>query len=171
MAKKSFLARLKERGWKESPSGWVPPPPSLSKKPVTPARAKKTKHGGEGMNSLEARYAFEILDQEIALGSSQRWFFESFRLRLAPKTFYTPDFMVIKSDGSISFREVKGFLREDASVKFKWAREIYPFFEFEMWSRQRGEWCEILPNLKARTQLLKKTTSRSAKTSSTKTPC
>lgn len=150
MAKKSFLARLRERGWKESPDGWIPPAPGAAQKPNLVARAKKTRHAGEGMNSLEARYAFEILEKELSEGVASAWFFESFRLKLAPKTFYTPDFMVIKKDGQIVFREVKGFLREDASVKFKWAREAYPFFGFEMWGRRAGEWYEVLPSPKSR---------------------
>jgi hypothetical protein len=145
MAKKSFLDRLRERGWKESPDGWIPPAPGMQRKPQIPVRVKKTRATGEGMNSLEARYVVEILDPGVAGGNVAGWFFESFRLKLAPKTFYTPDFMVIKSDGQIVFREVKGFLREDASVKFKWAREVYPFFEFEMWGRRAGQWYEILP--------------------------
>lgn len=146
MAKKSFLERLRERGWKESPSGWVPPLPGTSLKEVTSVRVKKVRHTGEGMNSLEARYVYEILEEEMRSGDIQCWFFESFRLRLAPKTFYTPDFMVIKKGGAVAFKEVKGFLREDASIKFKLAREIYPFFEFEMWSRNGGVWKERLPS-------------------------
>lgn len=97
------------------------------------------------MNSLEARYADEILEKGIADGTISGWFFESIRLRLSPKTFYTPDFMVLMPDGAVSFREVKGFLREDAAVKFKWAREAYPFFEFRMLARKGGKWKELLP--------------------------
>jgi len=171
MAKKSFLTRLRERGWKESPDGWVPPPPGTASKQITPVRVKKVKHSGEGMNSLEARYAFEILEEAVKAEEVQCWFFESFRLRLAPKTFYTPDFMVIKKDGSIAFREVKGFLREDASVKFKWAREIYPFFEFEMWSRAAGEWKEILPASKhSKTPPVKKSPKKTKSIPETKAP-
>jgi hypothetical protein len=145
MAKKSFLDRLRDKGWKESPDGWIPPIPGARKNLLPPARAKKRRHSGEGMNSLEARYAVEVLDPAKDSGEVEAWFFESFRLKLAPKTFYTPDFMVIKKDGSIVFAEVKGFLREDAAVKFKWARETYPFFGFEMWGRRSGAWYELLP--------------------------
>lgn len=124
------------------------------------------------MNSLEARYAFEILEEGIKTGEIQAWFFESFRLKLAPKTFYTPDFMVIKKSGEISFREVKGFLREDASVKFKWAREAYPFFEFEMWSRLGGQWKETLPASKAQNSRQAKSakSEKQEKSSSGKSP-
>lgn len=145
--KKSFLARLRDKGWKEGPEGWIPPPPRAATALAVPPAAKARRRGtkGEGMNSLEARYADEVLEAETASGTAFRWFYESFRLRLAPKTFYTPDFMVLMSDGTISFREVKGFLREDAAVKFKWARELYPFFEFRMVARHAGSWKELLP--------------------------
>lgn len=94
---------------------------------------------------MEARYALEILEAQVAQGKIEKWFFESVRLRLAPKTFYTPDFMVIDRDGTVTFKEVKGFLREDAAVKFKWARESFPYFKFEMWGRKAGVWKEVLP--------------------------
>lgn len=97
------------------------------------------------MNSLEARYAVEVLDRGLEDGTVSRWLFEPFRLKLSSKTFYTPDFMALMADGTLSFREVKGFLREDAAVKFKWAREAYPFFEFKMIGRKAGQWKEILP--------------------------
>jgi hypothetical protein len=147
-AKKNFLARLRDRGWKESPAGWLPPPPGKSTQSLPRVVAKPPRPKREGMNALEARYAVEVVEQEIESGQASSWFFESFRLKLGPKTFYTPDFMVIMADGTVSFREVKGFLREDASVKFKWAREQYPIFDFKMVTRRSGQWKEQLPPLK-----------------------
>jgi len=147
-AKKSFLSRLRDRGWKESPEGWLPPPPGQMPPNTPKVAVKSPRPKREGMNALEARYVVEVVEEEVSQGRAFAWFFESFRLKLGPKTFYTPDFMVIMSDGSISFREVKGFLREDASVKFKWARELYPFFEFRMVTRRGSQWREQLPPLK-----------------------
>ncbi len=143
--RKGFLARLRAKGWKEGPEGWLPPPPGTPPSPLPRAHSRPLGRRREGMNSLEARYADEVLSAEIASGEICVWSFESVRLKLAPKTFYTPDFMVICSDGTVSFREVKGFLREDAAVKFKWARELYPSFEFKMLERKRGIWRELLP--------------------------
>lgn len=142
--KKGFLARLKDKGWKEGPEGWLPPPPGV-KPPPPQAQARKGGRKKSGMNSLEARYAEEVLERGVEDGVISSWSFESVRLRLSAKTFYTPDFMVLMADGVISFSEVKGFLREDAAVKFKWAREAYPFFEFRMMGRKSGEWREMLP--------------------------
>jgi hypothetical protein len=49
-------------------------------------------------------------------------------LRLADKTFYSPDFAVLtKADGTLEMHEVKGFWQDDARVKIKVAASIYPF--------------------------------------------
>lgn len=60
--------------------------------------------------------------------------FEGMVLRLAERTRYTPDFMVLLSDGTIEFHEVKGSWRapgqEDSRVKIKVAAEMFPWFVF-----------------------------------------
>jgi hypothetical protein len=56
--------------------------------------------------------------------------FESFRLRLAIKTWWLPDFMVVTSDGLIEFHEVKGIWQDAARIKIKTAAELYPQFLF-----------------------------------------
>lgn len=146
MKKISFLESLRQKGWKEGAEGWIPPAPgSVEKARAKKAKARVCKPTGEGMNSLEARYVVEVLEKEIERGEVIRWHYEPVKLRLAPKTTYTPDFMVIKEDGEIGFREVKGFMREDAAVKFKWARELYPYFSFQMITRKGGKWKEALP--------------------------
>lgn len=56
------------------------------------------------------------------------WFkFEGMKFRLADKTFYTPDFSVLFSDGRLEIHEVKGFWTDDARVKIKVAASMYPF--------------------------------------------
>lgn len=56
------------------------------------------------------------------------WFkFEGMKFRLADKTFYTPDFAVMRKDGLIELHEVKGYMQDDANVKIKCAAELYPF--------------------------------------------
>jgi hypothetical protein len=56
------------------------------------------------------------------------WFdFEAVKLRLADDTFYIPDFIVMLPDGLIEFREVKGYMRDDAAVKLKVANAQFPF--------------------------------------------
>lgn len=61
-------------------------------------------------------------------------FYEGVKLRLADNTFYTPDFMVLMSDGSIEFHEVKGSWKapnqDDARVKIKVASAIHSWATF-----------------------------------------
>jgi hypothetical protein len=64
----------------------------------------------------------------------EKVYYEGVKLKLANNTFYTPDFMVLKSDGSIEFHEVKGSWKapnqEDARVKIKVAAAIHTWAKF-----------------------------------------
>jgi hypothetical protein len=56
------------------------------------------------------------------------WFkFEGLKLRLADNTFYTPDYAVMLTNGSMECHEVKGYWMDDAKVKIKVAADLYPF--------------------------------------------
>jgi hypothetical protein len=78
------------------------------------------------MNKTEAAYAAYLEMQRI--GGMVAWYkFESVKLRLADKTFYSPDFAVMLSSGELQMHEVKGFWQDDARVKIKVAAELYPF--------------------------------------------
>ncbi|MDT3457364.1 hypothetical protein ROV96_19500 [Stenotrophomonas pavanii] len=61
------------------------------------------------MNRTEAAYA-EHLRALQAVGNVQWHRFEGMKLRLADKTFYTPDFAVMAADGVMECHEVKGAL-------------------------------------------------------------
>lgn len=78
------------------------------------------------MNKTEASYAV-LLEQLKVAGQIQWYRFEGLKLRLADKTFYTPDFAVMRDDGVIECHECKGFWQDDARVKIKVAAEMYPF--------------------------------------------
>lgn len=79
-----------------------------------------------GMNKLEAAYADALKLREMA--GEIAWFvFEGVKLRLADKTFYTPDFAVMLADGTMEMHETKGFWEDDARVKIKVAAAMYPF--------------------------------------------
>lgn len=83
------------------------------------------------MNKTEAAYAARLALLQRA-GEIQSFRFEPIKFRLADRTFYTPDFMVVIGD-EIQFHEVKGgYVEDDAAVKFKAAAEMYPEFEFQM---------------------------------------
>lgn len=97
------------------------------------------------MNKTELRYS-TILDVMRKAGVIVSWGFEAVKLRLADLTFYTPDFMVICSDGSIEFHEVKGSWKaqhqDDSRVKIKVAAEQHQWARFTSYefSRKRREW-------------------------------
>lgn len=78
------------------------------------------------MNSTEKDYA-NYLELLKRTGEIVYYSFDSVNLRLADKTFYKPDFLVMKSDGQLEIHEVKGFWTDDAKVKIKVAADKFPF--------------------------------------------
>jgi hypothetical protein len=92
------------------------------------------------MNRTEASYA-DILTRLQMTKHISAYRYESIKLRLAENTTYTPDFEVVRTDGSIEFHEVKGgFTREDSWIKLKVAAELYPEFKFYLCKYQKKIW-------------------------------
>ena len=132
----SVTEQLRRMGWCDEMIGRA----MIDGKPVSEAVAKsKVK---PEMNKTEALYALE-LDDLKRNGVVSEWWFESIKLRLAKRTWYTPDFFVLFSDGRMSFVEIKGFLRDDAAVKFKTIREKFSWAEFVMIRRVKGLWVSV----------------------------
>ena len=77
-------------------------------------------------NKTEQAYELEVLKPAMQDGSISWYRFEGIKLRLADNTFYTPDFCVMRSDGTMEMHEVKGFWQDDARVKIKVAADMYP---------------------------------------------
>lgn len=96
----------------------------------------------DGMNKTEARFAAE-LDWLKRDGAVVAWWFGAVKLRLADRTWYTPDFLVLYPDGRLRFVEIKGFMRDDAAVKFKVARETFRWAEWSMLRWQGGKWTPV----------------------------
>ena len=98
------------------------------------------------MNKTEFAYSMELEARRMV--GDILWFgFEVMTLRLAFDCRYTPDFAVLKADGSLQFVEIKGFLRGDADVKFRVAAEGFPFAEFVMLRKQKGGGWELMKHL------------------------
>lgn len=75
-------------------------------------------------NKTEAAYEEHLRSQ---LGTTIAWFdFEVYTFKLAPDTRYTPDFVVMRMDGTLEFHEVKGYFTDDAKVKIKVAASKLP---------------------------------------------
>lgn len=100
----------------------------------------RQRHQPGTMNKTEAKYAarLELLQKA---GEIVSYRFEAIKFRLADRTFYTPDFLVVTAD-EIQCHEVKGFWREDARLKIKVAAEMYPAFLFIalQWDRKQDAW-------------------------------
>lgn len=99
------------------------------------------------MNKTEGRYA-QYLELERLSGKILRYDFQPVNLRLAPKTFYCPDYRVITADGIVQFHDVKPARRsgtyystDDAFVKIKLAAELHPYTFLIAWPSKGGQWC------------------------------
>jgi hypothetical protein len=91
------------------------------------------------MNKTESLYAEHLRHEEQA--GRIVWFkFEAIKLRLADATFYTPDFLVLPSDGILEAHEVKGFWRDDARVKIKVAASLFPIRFIAITRTKGGSW-------------------------------
>ena len=77
-------------------------------------------------NKTEEAYELEVLKPAMQDGSISWYRFEGVKLRLADNTFYTADYCVMRSDGTMEMHEVKGFWQDDARVKIKVAADMYP---------------------------------------------
>jgi hypothetical protein len=98
----------------------------LLKKKVPP----RPRHTPGKMNKTEVRYA-EYLERRKMAGEIIESRFEPFNLRLAPNTYYRPDFLVV-TEKQIEVHKVKGFMEDDAAVKIKVAANIFWFFGFKL---------------------------------------
>ncbi len=78
------------------------------------------------LNKTEIAYQVELSDR-IHRGEIAWFMFEGLKLRLDDNTFYTPDFAVMLTDGTMECHEVKGFWSDDARVKIKVAANRFPF--------------------------------------------
>lgn len=112
--------------------------PKKEKQQQTGVRARGVAKNSGGMNRTEAAYA-EHLTLRQQSGDIAWFAFEAMKLRLADRTFYTPDFAVMLTDGTIEQHEVKGFWEDDARVKIKVAAALYPF-RFIAVQKQKAGW-------------------------------
>jgi hypothetical protein len=117
----------------------------------------KSPGGAHIPNKWETAYAREELEPGRLAGEIVWYGFEAIKLRLADCTFYTPDFAVLRwppqvgSTPRLEFVEIKGFIRDDAILKFKVAAAQFPF-RFTMIRKRKvkdgGRW-EVIRDLNA----------------------
>lgn len=99
-----------------------------------------------GQNKTEA--AFEVELSFLFRAGQLTWYaFQPITLKLAADCRYTTDFVVVLTDGTIEFIEIKGrkgasyYSREDSIIKIKVAARTYPMFRFSIrWPLNGGGW-------------------------------
>lgn len=107
------------------------------------ARARTRRVPGK-MNLLEEQYSKHLRLRQLT-GEIHAWHYEPLRFKLADLTTYTPDFLVIMSDGMVEIHEVKGsHWEQHARVKIKVAAAMYPYFTWRAFQkpRVREPWVE-----------------------------
>jgi hypothetical protein len=85
----------------------------------------------------EPQYA-EQLEMLRRAGEVLWYRYEGIRLRLADGALFSPDFAVVAKDGALEFHEVKGMWREAARVRWKLAKESFPFV-FKLVTKGKGK--------------------------------
>lgn len=106
----------------------------------------KSAVGSDGMSKLERRFRDTVLEPAYVRHDIGNYWREPAKLRLAGRTYYTPDFMVIDRPGEHGIPprfvmcEVKGFMRDDAAVKLKVAAAAYPCFGWLLITRDKWGW-------------------------------
>jgi hypothetical protein len=91
------------------------------------------RHKPGEMNATEAKYAEHLQARKLA-GEVIEWMFEAVTFKLAADCRYTPDFLVLHSDGTLEFVDAKGGgpMDEKSRVKIKCAAEKFFYFRFSI---------------------------------------
>ena len=115
------------------------PPPSPLSAPLPPVPLQRA---DRFRSETERRYG-ALLTTWQQQGIIQQWWYEPCKgLWLAPRTSYTPDFLVWRvQEGLLEFHEVIGvFVREKDLLKVKLAAVQYPVFRFLLARWKDGAW-------------------------------
>ncbi len=98
------------------------------------------------MTKTEAKYAAHL--EMLKHAGAIHWYaFETTKFRLADKTYYTPDFVVMTNLGEWEVHEVKGHWEDDARVKIKVAAERIPMLFIAVKASGDGWKFEYIPGL------------------------
>jgi len=104
------------------------------------ALGRKPKSERRGMNKTEAEWSAKLEARRIA-GDVLWWAYEPIKVRLADRTWYEPDFLVVRAGGELELHEVKGaFVMDDARVKFKVVAEHFPAMLVWAQKLKGGDW-------------------------------
>ena len=94
------------------------------------------------MNKTEQRFANTL--ETLKQANEVLWYrFAPLSIKLAEKTFYRPDFMVLRKDYVIEIIDIKGskgVIQDDSHAKIKIAADIYPFRFLLAFPQKGGTW-------------------------------
>lgn len=113
-------------------------PPDMRKQAEAKLAPKLVLKHTQQMNKTEAAFFARLQAERFT-----NIHYESMKFRLAEKCWYTPDFTAEGERGICCFEVKGGFVRDDAVVKFKVARQLYPHIHWEMWQLTRAGWSRI----------------------------
>jgi hypothetical protein len=102
-------------------------------------KSHRRQHTPGEMNKTEAKMAQELAIEQAA-GAILWWAFEGITLKLAHDCRLTPDFAVLHIDGSMEFRDTKGFMEDDARAKLAMAASKFWMFRFTTYKPAKGDW-------------------------------
>jgi len=112
------------------------------------ARAKSEQPAERRKNKTEARFEREVLKVMAVTDEASAWWFESFKLRLGYRCWYTPDYLVLGPAGRLTYIEVKGaWIEDDGMAKFKAAAERFPEYSWQMWQWKKADGWKLLHDL------------------------
>lgn len=102
------------------------------------ARRGRAKVTGGYRSGLERDYALN-LTARLRIGDIEWWGYECLKLRLGEGAWFTPDFIVVRTDGAIECHEAKGRMMEAALVRLKVAASLYKWLPiFVVYAQARG---------------------------------
>jgi hypothetical protein len=109
---------------------------ALAPRELVPAAPKGAAHGRRRQrrneqNGLERDYQLRLEQLGLA-GEVLWWAWEAATFRLADRTTYTPDFLVLLSTGELQAHECKGHPEDDYRVKVKVFAEQFPIAVLEV---------------------------------------
>lgn len=90
------------------------------------------------MSKTEEAYA-QHLELLKKAGEIEYYMYEAIKVKLAPNTFYTPDFVVVKKD-MIELHEVKGYWLGEGRVKTKVAADLFWWMRFLAVQWKNKQW-------------------------------
>ena len=133
--RKQAAAKLAADGPQNAPQ--APEATSAPKARKTRADAPHAQDQWLGASKTEQQFYKSVLFPHFRFADV----YEPVRLRLAPGTFYTPDFFY-EENGQVYAIEVKGSYRlgsaSRAYTAFMTARDKYPWINFEWWQSKNG---------------------------------